>query len=53
MKDYIFTKEDIDSCWDYYKDYLIDILNGEYTIESAREDLFSLIDTKYDCRIKE
>ena len=46
----LFTVEDIDACWDYYKEYLVDILNGEYKIEDAREDLASLIGTKHDDR---
>lgn len=49
---YNFTEEDIDSCWPYYKDYLIEILNGDYDIASAREDLLSCIGTKYDIRVQ-
>lgn len=45
-----FTKEDLDACWDYYKQYLIDILNGDYKVEDAREDLLSLIGSKWDSR---
>lgn len=47
---YVFTEDDIDSCWPHYKVYLIEILNGEYTVDAAREDLKSLIGSKYDCR---
>lgn len=48
-----FTIEDLDSCWDDYpKERLIDILNGEYSVEDARVDLLSLIGSKYDKRIK-
>ena len=47
----MFTEDDLDSCWPYYKTYLIDILNGEYTIDDAREDLRSLIGSKYDQRL--
>ena len=47
-----FTEEDIDNCWEYHKAYLIYILNGEWTIEYAREGLRSLIGSKYDNRKK-
>ena len=45
-----FTEEDLDNCWEDYKFYLIEILNGEYTIKDACEDLRSLIGSKYDKR---
>ncbi len=45
-----FTEEDLDSCWPFYKTYLIDILNGKYSLEDAIEDLASLIGSKYDKR---
>ena len=47
---YNFTEEDLDNCWQHYKSYLIDILNGEYDLNIAREDLQSLIGSKYDKR---
>ena len=47
---HVFTLEDIDNCWEHYKDYLIDILNGNYNVENAKEDLLSLINSKYDKR---
>lgn len=47
-----FTEDDIDACWEYYKTYLVEILNGDYNLEDAREDLESLIDSKYDLRNK-
>jgi len=47
---YKITEEDIDNCWPYHKQYLIEILNDEYDVSLAREDLISLIDTKYDNR---
>ncbi len=47
-----FTEEDLDLCWPYHKQYLLDILNGEYSVESAREDLLSLIGSKFDPRIE-
>jgi len=47
-----FTQEDLDSCWPHYKAYLIDILNGDYTVKAAQVDLLSLIGSKYDLRVK-
>lgn len=46
-----FTEEDLDNCWNFYKSYLIDILNGDYDLSEAREDLRSLIGSEYDNRI--
>jgi hypothetical protein len=46
-----FTIEDLDACWnDYPKERLVDILNGDYDLSEARDDLRSLIGTKYDTR---
>lgn len=45
-----FSEEDIDNCWAYYKSYLVDILNGDYDLETAREDLGGLIGSEYDKR---
>ena len=45
-----FTEEDLDACWRRYKAYLIDILNDDYSVEEAREDLFSLINYQFDKR---
>ena len=45
-----FTEDDLDNCWTHYKSYLIDILNGEYSLREAREDLKSLVGSKYDPR---
>lgn len=45
-----FTQDDIENCWVYHKEYLLEILNGEYSVEDAREDLRSLVGTKYDSR---
>jgi hypothetical protein len=47
-----FTEEDIDACWRYHKVYLLQILNGEYSAEAAREDLASLVGSRFDERIK-
>lgn len=48
-----FTEEDLDACWHHYKQYLLDILNNEYLVEEAREDLASLIGSEFDTRTKE
>ena len=48
----VFTEEDLDNCWSYYKSYLIDILNGEYDLDTAREDLRGLIGGEFDKRTK-
>lgn len=45
-----FTEDDLDNCWDYYKSYLVDILNGEYDLDEARSDLRGLVGTKFDQR---
>lgn len=45
-----FTEEDLDTCWPAYKSYLLEILNGEYELSGAREDLRGLIGSKYDPR---
>jgi hypothetical protein len=45
-----FTEDDLDNCWPYYKTHLLEILNNEYPPEEAREDLLSLIGSKYDNR---
>lgn len=47
-----FTQADLDNCWptEYHLDYFLQILNGEYTVEDARIDLRSLINSKYDKR---
>lgn len=48
-----FTEEDIDSCWYHSKSYMVEILNGEYSLVEAREDLLSLIGSKHDLRTAE
>ena len=44
------TIEDIDSCWEYHKEYLVDILNGDYELKDAQEDITGLIQSKWDAR---
>ena len=46
-----FNMDDLTSCWISYKEYLLEILNGEYTVQEAKDDLRSLIGTKYDLRV--
>jgi hypothetical protein len=50
MAEVKFTEEDLDNCWKHYKSYLIDILNGDYDLKEAREDLRSLIGGEWDER---
>lgn len=45
-----FTEDDLDACWPYYKTYMVEILNGEFDLEEAREALRGLIGSKYDPR---
>ena len=49
--DSTFTEEDLETCWPAYQTYLVEILNGEYPLEDAREDLRGLIGSKYDPRV--
>lgn len=46
-----FTKEDLEACWGYSKDYFVDVLNGTYNLEEARKDLSSLIGSSFDQRV--
>lgn len=45
-----FTEDDLDSVWQDYKYYIVQILNKEYKLEEAIEDLRSLIGSEYDPR---
>lgn len=45
------TEEDVLYNWPYHISYLVDILNFEYDINEAREDILSFRDSKYDNRI--
>lgn len=45
-----FTVEDVEACWDYATQYLVDILNGEYAVSTAQKDLRGLIGSKWDRR---
>ena len=49
-----FTEEDLRACWGTYPslNHFVDILNGECSVEETRNDVKSLIGTKYDERIK-
>ena len=53
MSEEKFTAEDVESCWNYATEYLAQILNGEYSVDSAKEDLRCLIGSKYDSRSDE
>ena len=48
---YKFTEEDFDACSWRYKSYFIDVLNGDYDLDAAREDLMSLIGSEFDKRL--
>jgi hypothetical protein len=48
-----FTEGDLDACWPHFKTYFLEVLNGEYALDNAREDLKSLIGTKYDQRCED
>jgi len=45
-----FTTDDFDSVWYYHADYFVDVLNGDMTLEDAREALRGLIGSKWDPR---
>lgn len=45
-----FTEADLDACWPRYRAYLLDLLNGEYAVEEAQDDLKSLIGSEFDPR---
>ena len=46
-----FTREDVYACWgQWFESYFLDIMNGKYDIEDARNDLKSLVGSKYDIR---
>lgn len=43
--EHTFTEDEIRKHWSpYYLSYFVDILNGDYDITEAREDLFGLIE---------
>jgi hypothetical protein len=46
-----FTEEDIMACWPMYADdYFLQVLNGEYDLQQARDDLKSQIGSRFDPR---
>ena len=45
-----FTEADLDNCWLHYKAYFIEVLNKEYGLDEAVEDLRSLVGSVYDSR---
>ncbi len=46
-----FTTSDLDALWSHHQvQYFLDVLNGDYDLTEAREDLRSLIGSKYDPR---
>jgi hypothetical protein len=45
------TEEDIIACWGQYAaKYLAEVLNGDFPLEEAKEDLRSLIGSVHDLR---
>lgn len=44
------TEDDLDNCWEHYKTYFVDVLNGEYNLKEAVSDLRSLIGSIHDDR---
>ena len=52
IENFKFSEEDFDACSWYYKSYLVQILNGEYDLKDARENLYGLIGSEYDNRVK-
>lgn len=51
-EEYKITTDDIESCWknDHVMSYFAELLNGDYQASTLREDLLSLIGSKYDPR---
>lgn len=45
-----FTEDDLDAVWSHHKNYFVQVLNGEYSLEDARADLRGLIGSKWDDR---
>ncbi len=45
-----FTGDDLQLWYPYVESYFLDILNGDYDLQTAREDLKSLIGSKWDSR---
>ena len=46
-----FTVEDLTNCWPAWAlYYFTEILNGDYSVEEAREDLGSLVGSEFDPR---
>jgi hypothetical protein len=52
MKEPLFTEDDFYACSWNYTAYFLEVLNGEYDLEDARNDLRGLIGSKYDSRIQ-
>lgn len=42
---HIFTEDDL-LLWPYRDSYLLELLNGSYSIDAAKEDLMSLVDRR-------
>lgn len=46
------TLDDVNTLWPHALEYLVDLLNGDYGIFAAREDIRSLIGSSHDPRTK-
>jgi hypothetical protein len=46
------TEDDVASVWPLHLSYLTEILNEEYPLKNAQEDVRSLIGSKFDPRVK-
>ncbi len=46
-----FTENDLNACWTHHcLFYFVQVLNGKYELEQAREDLQGLIGSEFDLR---
>jgi len=48
-----FEKEELDAWHEYSLDYFLEVLNGEKSLETVREDLSSFRNSKYYTGTKE
>ena len=52
LKNKVFTEDDLNNCWNprYHITYFLNLLNKETSVDTAREDLFSLVGSRFDAR---
>jgi len=46
----LFSIDDLLSCWEHHAVYFVQVLNGGFDLEDAREDLRSRIGSEHDSR---